>query len=263
MKCSRGVAGDPVGRIHQAQRGGRDDRLLHRHVRVALRDLQEAVRVAAGSGTGPRVSRGMRRTWPAANGILKPSGAVFGSPCTRVGPEVVILPLLAVRDHRRAGGLEPRDRVADRRFVERGQARIVAVVLANAWMSCGGRGMLPMGSVGMVMALRFGDRGGGSAWFGHMPRGTAVLMIRAAKRGFQSSADLAPGGRSIRLTAAGVRRWAGTSCRVRRSRSQMCNSASGTSARSKGTSAGQRACLRSRPRRSPSRSLTIGEREPL
>ena len=25
----------------------------------------------------------MRRTWPAANGILKPSGAVFGSPWTQ------------------------------------------------------------------------------------------------------------------------------------------------------------------------------------
>ena len=31
---------------------------------------------------GPAVSRGIRRRCPAANGILKPSGAVFGRPCT-------------------------------------------------------------------------------------------------------------------------------------------------------------------------------------
>ena len=32
---------------------------------------------------GPPVSRGIRRVCPAENGILKPSGAVFGSPCTQ------------------------------------------------------------------------------------------------------------------------------------------------------------------------------------
>ena len=41
------VAGNPLGRIHEAQRRGRDDRLLHRHVRVAQGDVQVAVRVAA------------------------------------------------------------------------------------------------------------------------------------------------------------------------------------------------------------------------
>jgi hypothetical protein len=29
------------------------------------------------------VSRGIRRVWPAANGILNPSGAVFGIPWTQ------------------------------------------------------------------------------------------------------------------------------------------------------------------------------------
>src|SRR5262249_3826946 len=44
-----------------------------------------------------------------------------------VGPEVVILPLLAVGDHRRAGRLELRDRVADRLVVERLERRVGAV----------------------------------------------------------------------------------------------------------------------------------------
>ena len=76
------VAGDPFGRIHEAQRRRRDDRLLHRHVRVALRDVEVAVRVAVAERPA-RSSRGMRRMWPAANGILKPSGAVLGSPWTQ------------------------------------------------------------------------------------------------------------------------------------------------------------------------------------
>ena len=41
------VALDAVGRIHQAQRGGRYDGLLHRDVGVTSRIVQEAVRVAA------------------------------------------------------------------------------------------------------------------------------------------------------------------------------------------------------------------------
>ena len=32
---------------------------------------------------GPPIRRGIRRVCPAENGILKPSGAVFGSPCTQ------------------------------------------------------------------------------------------------------------------------------------------------------------------------------------
>ena len=74
------VAGNLVGRIHEAQRRGRDDRLLHRHVGVAQGHVQVAVGMPSCSGTGRAVSRGIRRVWPAENGILKPSGAVFGSP---------------------------------------------------------------------------------------------------------------------------------------------------------------------------------------
>ena len=77
-----GVAGDLLGRVHEAQGRGRDDRLLHRHVGVAQGHVQVAVRVPL-VAERPPVSRGIRRMWPAVNGILKPSGAVFGSPCTQ------------------------------------------------------------------------------------------------------------------------------------------------------------------------------------
>ena len=46
-----GIAGDLVGRVHQAQGRGRDDRLLHRHVGVPQGHVQVAVRVPSGSGT--------------------------------------------------------------------------------------------------------------------------------------------------------------------------------------------------------------------
>ena len=95
----------------------------------------------------------MRRTWPAANGILKPSGAVFGRPCTQYVQKLWILALLAVGDDRRAGRLEARDRVANRRVVERVERRVLAVGLATASISARGLGMLPMGSVGMVICL--------------------------------------------------------------------------------------------------------------
>ena len=92
----------------------------------------------------------MRRVCPAANGILKPSGAVLGKPVNAVGPEVVILPLLAVGDDGRAGRFEPLDGVADGVVVERVEARIVAALRSTASISAGGRGRLPMGSVGII-----------------------------------------------------------------------------------------------------------------
>ena len=127
MNCSRGVAGDPVGGIHQAERGRRDDRLLHRHRRVPLGDLEEAVRVAlvaeraGGQARHAAGVAGRERDHEAVGrGVRQP---VHG-----VGPEVVILPLLAVGDHRGAGRLEPRDGVANGRLVQGSQAGIVAVL---------------------------------------------------------------------------------------------------------------------------------------
>ena len=73
------VAGNLLGRVHQAQRRRRNDRLLDRHVRVSLGHF-EITSACRCNETVPPVSRGMRRTCPAANGILKPSGAMLGRP---------------------------------------------------------------------------------------------------------------------------------------------------------------------------------------
>ena len=101
------IARDPFGRIHEAQRRGRDDRLLHRHVRVAHGDVQVAVRIAlvAERAAGqPRHAAGMagrERNLESVRGRVR-------QPVHAIGPEVVILPLLAVGDHRGARRLEPR-----------------------------------------------------------------------------------------------------------------------------------------------------------
>ena len=121
-----GVAGDLVGRVHEAQGRGRDDRLLHRHVGVAQRHVQVAVRVplvterAARQPRHPADVAGRERDLEAVRGRVR-------QPVDAVGPEVVVLPLLAVGDHRRAGGLEPLDGVPDRLVVERVQRRVRAV----------------------------------------------------------------------------------------------------------------------------------------
>ena len=69
----------------------------------------------------------MRRVWPAANGILKAVRAHVRHAVDAVGPEVVVLALLAVGDHRRAGRLEALDRVPDGRVVQRLEGRVAAV----------------------------------------------------------------------------------------------------------------------------------------
>ena len=121
------IARDPVGRIHEAQRRGRDDRLLHRHRRVALRDLEEAV------GVAPVAKRAVRQPRhapdvPRREGNLEAVGRRVRQPVHGVGPEVVVLPLLAVGDDGRARRLEPLHGVADRRLVERVEARIVGAL---------------------------------------------------------------------------------------------------------------------------------------
>ena len=70
-------------------------------------------------------------------------------PVDAVRPEVVVLPLLAVGDDRRAGGLEPLDGVADRLVVERVERGFAPSVAATASISRKGLGMLPIGSVGI------------------------------------------------------------------------------------------------------------------
>ncbi len=120
------VAGDLVGRVHEAQGRRRDDRLLHRHVGVPQGHVEVAVGVplvaerAGGQPRHPADVAGRERDLEAVRGGVR-------QPVDAVRPEVVVLPLLAVGDDRRAGGLEPRDRVADRLLVERVQRRVGAV----------------------------------------------------------------------------------------------------------------------------------------
>ena len=150
MNCSRGVAGDLVGRVHEAQGRGRDDRLLHRHVGVPQGHVQVAVRVplvAERPGRQPRHPAdvaGRERDLEAVRGGVR-------QPVDAVGPEVVVLPLLAVGDDRRAGGLEPLDGVPDRLVVERVRSGSVPFVAATASIKRGGLGILPIGSVGIVI----------------------------------------------------------------------------------------------------------------
>ena len=71
----------------------------------------------------------MRRTWPAANGILKPSGAVFGNPCTQYVQKLWYLRCSPSRDDGRSGRLELLDGVANGVLVQRIQGRIGAIAL--------------------------------------------------------------------------------------------------------------------------------------
>ena len=58
---------------------------------------------------------------------FEPIRGQVGQAIYAIGAEVMILALLAIRDHRRAGRLETRDRIANGVFVERFQGRITAV----------------------------------------------------------------------------------------------------------------------------------------
>src|SRR5688572_5333342 len=62
---------------------------------------------------------------------LKPLGSSVGKSVDGVGPEVMVLALLAVGDDGRPGRLEAGDRVADRGVVERIEGGIVAVLIDN------------------------------------------------------------------------------------------------------------------------------------
>ena len=107
------------------KRRRRDDRLLERQPRVPLRDLEVAVRVALVAERARGQPRHATRV-PGGERDLEAVGSGIRKPVDAVGPEVVVLPLLAVGDHRRPGRFEALDRVADRVVVERVEARIVA-----------------------------------------------------------------------------------------------------------------------------------------
>ena len=124
------IAGQRLLRIHQAQRRRRDDRLLHRDARVTQGLLQVAVcimfiakrpacetRHAAGVAVGERNAKAVRRC--------------IRKTLHRVGPEIVVLALLAVGNDRRPAGFEARDGVFCRFFVERGQAGVFTVYICE------------------------------------------------------------------------------------------------------------------------------------
>jgi hypothetical protein len=110
------VAVDPVLREDQAQGRGRDDGLLDRHVRVALRGLQEAVRVAAEAERSRRESRELSRV-PVGEGDHRAVGREVLQAVERIGHEAR-LGLLAVGDHGGARALEALDRLANRLVLE-------------------------------------------------------------------------------------------------------------------------------------------------
>ena len=92
--------------------------------RIAPGDVDEAVRVplvAKRAAREPRHAAGMA----GREGDREAVGVGVRQPLHGIGPEIVILPLLAVGDDRGAGGLEPLDGVADRLLVQGIQARVV------------------------------------------------------------------------------------------------------------------------------------------
>ena len=120
------IVGNAFGRVHQAQRRGRDHGLLHRHVRVAHRHLEVRIRVA------PVREWSAREPWHApgvavGEGNPETVGGRIGLPVDRVGRKVMVLALLAVADHRRAAGFEALEGVANRCFVQRSERRILAI----------------------------------------------------------------------------------------------------------------------------------------
>ena len=76
---------------------------------------------------------------------------MFGTPST--GPEVVIFPLLAIRDHRRARRFEASivSRIASSNVVSRAGSSVPRGVIAS--IKATGLGMLPIGSIGMVITM--------------------------------------------------------------------------------------------------------------
>ena len=125
-----GVASNPLRRIHQAERGRRDDRLLDRRRGVAPGDRHVFVGVALvaeGTGGQPRHPAGV------ASGERDPEpvGGRVRQPVHGVGPEVVVLALLAVGHHGRPGRLELRDGVLNRGLVEGLEARVLTPPLGD------------------------------------------------------------------------------------------------------------------------------------
>ncbi len=78
----------------------------------------------------------------------------IGQAIDAIGSEVVVFALFTVGDNGRTGRFEAGDGIANRLLVERIQGGVGAICLRKASTKGSGRGMLPMGSVGIIMGRR-------------------------------------------------------------------------------------------------------------
>ena len=154
------IAVDAVRRVHEAERGRRDDRLLELGRGRAARAVEVRPRRTSRSGTGPAVSSGSWRVWPSSNGIVTPPGAIVVRPATgyvaklglRCSPSVTTVePIASKRRSVSTTASSNRASSASARWSRRPPPAMPSM---SAW----GRGMLPMGSVGMLMRGTVNDR---------------------------------------------------------------------------------------------------------
>ncbi len=152
----------------------------------ALRDVEVAVGVHM---VAERSTRQPQHAADMAGRERNPEavGGGVGQALDAVGPKVVVLALLAVGDHRRAGRLEARNGVADGIVVERVEAWVGAPVFGDR----------------LQQRRRSRDTSNGFGWKSHaylvvrMPWGCRVAKAclgnpRAANLGFMVSANCGP-----------------------------------------------------------------------
>ena len=118
------VAVDPVARVHQADRRGRDDRLLEWRARLVARAVEIRVRLGRVAERGRREDRQL----PGMS-VLEGDGHATGGQreASHGIRREARLALLTIGDDRRTSHLEPLERVADRVVEQR-----VELVLAQA-----------------------------------------------------------------------------------------------------------------------------------
>src|SRR3979411_1368595 len=148
------IVRDAFGWVQQAQGRWRYHGLLYRHVRIAHGYIQVRICVAQITKRAAREPQHTARMTVREGNFESVRGRIR-KPMYAVCQEIGILPLFAVRDDRRSGGFKPFDGVSNRLSVERGEggavARFSLSPSASFSMRAGGLGMLPMGSVGMLI----------------------------------------------------------------------------------------------------------------
>src|ERR1700680_2715196 len=120
------------GWVHQTQGRRRYPRLFDRHVRVAHGDVQITVCVPPVTERAAREPRQAARMTVRERNYETIRGGVR-KPMHAVRAEIVILLLFAVRNNRRAGGFKPFNGVSNGIFIERVEARILAVALCGSF----------------------------------------------------------------------------------------------------------------------------------